>query len=319
MADQPDQLATFTEDAPRAELVQQPVDQQPDITKHRPNDYAALTAQQALQTTYGQGLMPTREQIFGIYDQALKDANQFHSHLAEQQASAITELQKRQQALPILAAEKATEASVQEQQKQFEQGAGAVAQAKQQGGSGLVQRLGPDDLTKLDAFATSYNSVNDLGQYFNKMMEKPHLGVGGQWKSLAGKMRLFADATSPEALAFDRARESSIVPVGRGVMGETGASPTKESMIQIAEALNLPRIQDDEETGNQGIFMLKKRIMQNLQAFRDDRYNAGFDTTSIDRQIGKLNSDFASDNTQKWDPLRTAPIVQAGTSAQADA
>jgi hypothetical protein len=166
-----------------------------------------------------------------------------------------------------------------------------------------------------------YDAVNNLGDYFNKMMEKPAIGVGGQIRSLGGAMHVFADATSPEALAFSRAADAALVPIGRGVMGETGASPTKESMIDLAKTTTMPRIQDSNITGNQGVFQLKQRIMQNLQNLRDNRANNHFDTTAIDKAIAKYNSNFMSPDVQKYNPLLKTnnPLVQVGSSDQANA
>jgi hypothetical protein len=134
-------------------------------------------------------------------------------------------------------------------------------------------------------------------------------------------MHVFADATSPEALAFSRAADAALVPIGRGVMGETGASPTKESMIDLAKTTTMPRIQDSNITGNQGVFQLKQRIMQNLQNLRDNRANNHFDTTAIDKAIAKYNSNFMSPDVQKYNPLlkTSNPLVQVGSSDQANA
>jgi hypothetical protein len=134
-------------------------------------------------------------------------------------------------------------------------------------------------------------------------------------------MHVFADATSPEALAFSRAADAALVPIGRGVMGETGASPTKESMIELAKTTTMPRIQDSDITGNQGVFQLKQRIMQNLQNLRDNRANNHFDTTAIDKAIAKYNSNFMSPDVQKYNPLlkTSNPLVQVGSSDQANA
>jgi len=307
--------------APRADLVSVP-DQQPDITKHTPDTYAGLTGQRALERLHGQGLLPTADDIKAIESKALEDANNYHRTVAEQAQKERSQLGARQAAVTqavtkegvpipgssIAEQEEAVRRQSQEAQKQWEQ-------------TVEIQKLGGDDLAKLDAMTNGYDAVNNLGGYFNKMMEKPHLGVGGQIKSLGGAMHVFADATSPEALAFSRAADAALVPIGRGVMGETGASPTKESMIELAKTTTMPRIQDSDITGNQGVFQLKQRIMQNLQNLRDNRANNHFDTTAIDKAIAKYNSNFMSPDVQKYNPLlkTSNPLVQSGNSDQANA
>jgi len=309
--------------APRADLVTVP-DVQPDVTKHDPITYAGLTGQRALELQHAQGLLPTPDDIKAIEKDALAKAQEFHQHIAEQQQQAQTEIVKRQAAIKTgtLAAEEATKTAAQQQQKQWEQGPGAVAQAaeiQKAGGSGEIVALPEGDLAKLDAITGAYDSVHNLGAYFNKMMEKPHMGVGGQIKSLGGHLQVFADATSPEALAFARAKDAALVPIGRGVMGETGASPTKEAMIELAQHTTMPRIQDDELTGNQGTFQLKQKIMENLYNMRNNRLGR-MDTTAIDRAIAHYGSDFNSPDVQKYNPLiSNQPLVQSGSSYQANA
>src|SRR4029077_14155530 len=240
-----------------------------------------------------------------VAEQAQKERSQ----LGARQAALTQAVTKEGVPIPgssIAEQEETIRRQSQEAQKQWEQ-------------TGEIQKLGGDDLAKLDAMTNGYDAVNNLGDYFNKMMEKPHLGVGGQIKSLGGAMHVFADATSQEALAFSRAADAALVPIGRGVMGETGASPTKEAMIELAQHTTMPRIQDSDITGNQGVFQLKQRIMQNMQNLRANRANH-FDTTSIDKAIAKYNSNFMSPDVQKYDPLHSnQPLVQSGSSDQANA
>jgi hypothetical protein len=307
--------------APRADLVTVP-DVQPDMTKHDPITYAGLTGQRMLELQHNQGLLPTPDDIKAIESKALEDANNYHRTVAEQAQKERSQLGARQAAVTPAVTKEGVPipgSSIAEQEETVRrQSAEAQKQWEQ---TGEIQKLGGDDLAKLDAMTNGYDAVNNLGDYFNKMMEKPHLGVGGQIKSLGGAMHVFADATSPEALAFSRAADAALVPIGRGVMGETGASPTKEAMIELAKTTTMPRIQDSDITGNQGVFQLKQRIMQNLQNLRDNRANNHFDTTAIDKAIAKYNSNFMSPDVQKYNPLlkTSNPLVQSGNSDQANA
>jgi hypothetical protein len=306
--------------APRADLVTVP-DVQPDMTKHDPVTYAGLTGQRMLELQHNQGLLPTPDDIKAVEAKALEDANNYHRTVAEQAQKERSQLGARQAAVTpavtqagvpipgssIAEQEETVRRQSQEAQKQWEE-------------TSEIHALPDADVAKLDAITNGYDAVNNLQQYFNKMMEKPHLGVGGQIKSLGGTMHVFADATSPEALAFSRAADAALVPIGRGVMGETGASPTKESMIDLAKTTTMPRIQDSDITGNQGSFQLKQRIMQNLYNMRANRLGH-FDTTSIDRAIAKYGADFNSPDVQKYNPLlkTSNPLVQVGSSDQANA
>jgi hypothetical protein len=321
--------------APRADLVTVP-DVQPNMTVHDPVTFAALTGQRMLEAQHAQNLLPTPDDIKAVEAKALEDANNYHRTVAEQAQKERGQLGARQAAVTrptneqgavigpsIAEREEAVRTAAAEQKEQWGQGPGAVAQAQQiqqAGGSGKVAALSETDQQKLDAITNGYDAVNNLQQYFNKMMEKPTTGVGGQIRSLGGAMHVFADATSPEALAFSRAADAALVPIGRGVMGETGASPTKESMIELAKTTTMPRIQDSNITGNQGSFQLKQRIMQNLYNMRANRY-PNIDTTNIDRAIARYGADFNSPEVQKYNPLlkTSDPLVQVGNSNQANA
>jgi hypothetical protein len=307
--------------APRADLVTLPP-VQPNMTVHDPVTFSGLTGQRMLEMKHAQNLVVTPDEINAIEDKALEDANNYHRTVAEQAQKERSQLGARQAAVTPAVTQAGVPipgSSIAEQEETVRrQSAEAQKQWEQ---TGEIQKLGGDDLAKLDAMTNGYDAVNNLGDYFNKMMEKPHLGVGGQLKSIGGKLQAVADATSPEALAFSRASDAALVPIGRGVMGETGASPTKESMIELAKTITMPRVSDDELTGNQGVFQLKQRIMQNLQNFRDNRVNNHFDTTAIDKAIAKYNSNFISPDVQKYNPLAQSNqgLVQSGNSAQANA
>jgi hypothetical protein len=324
-------LADFTEETPGFVPEQ---DVQPDMVKHDPNTFAALTAQNALKTMYQQGLSPTGDDIKGVYGKALDAANDYHKNLATQQEQANVEERKRLfelQPLPQLAGESLVSAQAketakveqakQEQEEQFRQGPSAVAKAAQQGNTGLVQKLPDADVSKLDGYAGAYETVNNLHSYFKNAIQNAP-GTGGVLRGTIGGFFTQPNLTSPQARAFNAYLEGSISPIARGVLGDVPVSATKENIMERLGNKVLPDISSDNDaSGGQRIFMLKQRIMQNLQDFRDDRANNGFDTTAIDRQIGKFNSDFMSSATQKYNPLAGGgqPLVQTGTSAQANA
>jgi hypothetical protein len=314
-------LADFTEEQPGFVPEQ---DVQPDMVKHDPNTFAALTAQSALKTMYQQGLSPTGDDIKGVYSKALDAANDFHKNLFEKQTEANLDIQKRQAAISTgtLAAEKTTESAVAqaqaEREEQFRQGPSAVAAAKAQGNTGLVSRMSDADLTKLDGLSSAYDTTQNLHGYFKNMIQNT-AGAGGVLSKGLGALFTQPELTSPQLRAFNAYLDGSLVPLGKGIFGDAAVAATKEN-IQAQMRDMLPNPTDNDQSGGQKIFMLKDRIMQNLQAMRDDRANAGFDTTPLDRKIAQFNSDFRSSATQKYNPLANSqPLVQAGTSPQANA
>ena len=73
-----------------------------------------------------------------------------------------------------------------------------------------------------------------------------------------------AGATSPQARIFNSVLDSSLVPLARGVFGDTGATAGKD-LIQAQMKDALPNITDNENSGGQKVYMLKKRIRDNLE------------------------------------------------------
>lgn len=328
--------------APRAQPADQSAQQaqtqvQPDILRHTPEDYATLTTQQAIQNLHDLGGMPEVGTVQDIFKGALQRAQ-------DKQAELKTEYQKQlQRVLPsiptpagkqsLLSVEEQEKAAVAEQQKQFEQGPGAAATAAAQtaaGRPGLISDLPQADREKLDMLTHGYDAVNDLSSSFNYMMSgkpkvdadghsvNPPLGVGGQFQSLGGHARWFADASSASALNFDRQREATMIPIARAVLGEVGATPTKQAMVEMALSMGLPRIQDDEETGNNQIYNYKKSILEQLQTMHNNRVGR-FDTSAIDSAIANLHSDFDAPTTQHWNPIQSTKGIAYGTSQPADA
>jgi hypothetical protein len=324
-------LADFQEEQPG---FVQDKDEQADMVKHDPNTFAGLVGQNALKTLYGQGLSPTGDDIKAIEAKALESANDYHKSLAIQQQQANVEEQKKLYELqpnPQLGGESVVSAQAretarvaqekEEAQKQWEQGPGAVATAKAQGGTGLVQRLPDADVEKLDGYSTAYDTVSGLHDYFKNAIQTTP-GAGGVLRSAVGGFFTQPALTSPSYRAFNAYSEGSISPIARGVLGDVPVAATKENIMERLGHNVMPDVNsDNDQSGGQKIFLLKQRIMQNLQAFRDDRANNGLDTTAIDKQIGRLNSDYLSPATQNYNPLAkgSQPLVGTGTSDQAKA
>ena len=311
---------------------------EPQIGKHTPEDYATLTTQNAVQRMHDQGLMPEVGTAQDIFKTALSRAQDFQKSQAEVSTEYQKQLQRLVPSIPtpagkesLVSLEEKEKAAVAQQKTQFEQGPGAMATAAAQaaaGHPGLVKELPEADTQKLDMLTHGYDAVNDLSGSFNYMMSgkpqvdnngkpvAPPLGTGGQFASLGGHLRWFADATSASALNFDRQREQSMIPIARAVLGEVGATPTKAQMVDMALQMGLPLIQDDQETGNNQIYNYKKTILDQLKTLHDNR-TGNYDTSKSDAAIAKYNSDFRSPTTQAWNPIQTSKSVVLGNSQAA--
>lgn len=325
--------------------------EEPNIVKHTPDTYAGLTGQQALIRMWNQGLYPTPDDIKSIESSALSRSQDFRKGVAEkQQAEQIAREHEIYELSPLTDAKgnvlkdaqgnpvSPTQLKAQEegqvalQKEQAEQGPSAAAAAARQGlvGKAVLNKLPDTESDKLAMYTNGYNSVNDLGNAFSTMMagghsstapvvgkdDNPAFGTGGFWRSLGGKLSWVAENTSPAALNFVRQRDISNIPIARSVLGETGATPTKEAMMEKAETLLLPRVQDDELTGNAQLFNFKRSIINNLQTLFN--VNKGkYDTSQISEALANLHSDFDSAAVQRWNPVNQQALVGNGMTAPA--
>lgn len=320
----------FKELTPGSSASTQTAQSQPDplIGQHSPEDYATLTSQQAIQRMHDQGLMPDVGKAQDIFTTALARAQDYQKTQAEKLQQLLPTIQTATGKESLVTLEAKERAQVAEQQKQIEAGPGALAIATAQtsaGKPGYVAPLPEADQQMLDTLTRGYNAVNDLGDSFNYMMSgKPKVdkdghpvtpppGVGGQWRSLGGRLAWYGDASSQSALNFARQREAAFIPISRAVMGEVGATPAKQQMVELSLEKGLPHVQDDEETGNNQIFNYKKSIMEQLQTLYNNR-SGNYDTSKISEAIARYNSDFMSPTTQAWNPIQTSKTVALGSS-----
>jgi hypothetical protein len=285
--------------APRAEFVALG-EQQPDIVRHDPNTFAALTAQTALKTLYQQGLQPTGDDIKGVYNKALESANDYQKSLAQEQERAQLELKKRAAEMPM-------EIAKEKQLKQWEQ-------------TGEIQRPPDADIARVNGFEQGYQTVQKLQGYHGDMAAEKY-GGGGIVKSMLPGIGALDQPTKD----FNAYLESSIVPLGRGVFGDAATAATKES-IQANMRDMLPNTADNVMSAGHKVYMLKDRIMQNLITDRNNAEAAHKDTTLWDKAIGRLSSDYTSDATRQYAPTfakqgqqQPNMIVQNGVSTPATA
>lgn len=303
---------TFQEAAPQAAQPAQNQLPQADITKHDPQTYASLTTNQAIQNLHDQGLMPEVGTGQDIYKQALQDANQYHSRLAEQQEAANVELQKRQAAVSsgVLGQEKATEAAVELKKTE------ALQQWEQ---TGKIDRPSDQDESRVNGFVNGYNTADTLQKYHTQMASTTP-GAGGWLRSNVLGFVMQPNITSQESKDFNAYLESGIVPLGRGVFGDAAAAATKDTIQQNMRDM-LPNTSDNPLSAGHKTFMLKDRIMQNLITDRSTAIANNKNPAIWDAAIGRLSGDYNSQATRQFAPgfMNQNPLVTQGTSDQTNA
>ena len=325
--------------APRAQPAGPPPTPLPDITSQEPHSFAALSANLAR----SQMANPTVDDYNKVYEEALGKAQDLQKTRAtelERQTLEQTKqfnLQKSQAALEVAKAtqleplevqkaadiKKAT-APIEEVQKlrdaQLAEGLTpdqAQAQWESAGNKGpaaLIKALPTTELDKATGFVNGYKNVTDLHSAFNGMIQNAP-GTGGVLKSGVLGLVTQPGMTSPQTRVFNSVLDSSLVPLARGVFGDTGATAGKE-LIQAQLKDALPNASDNEMSGGQKVYMLKKRIFDNLQTQRD--LLAGrYDTSVLDAQIAGMNKDLKG--LDQYNPLKApGAVVQTSLSPQAN-
>ena len=316
--------------APRAELVDRP-----DISTVAPNienqdaaTFAGLTADHALRTTHAQNVPMDAGKYLDIYDKALQDANQYRSHLAESQhAKQLEETFKLIEAQPGGLEEQKARLAAQTEllKKQAEQGPSAVAEAARQralpgqtgGTTGLISAPSPQQQKDWSAYTEGFNNLKDLHTLFDAMATKT-VGAGSAVGSLAGFTTKLTDLTSPEARVYHAYVDSSLIPLAKSIMGDAAVTAGKET-VQGAMTEALPTNVDNLQTGGAKMYMFYKRALDKFQTERNMARQNGVDTSSIDTTLNDFRSFFDSPRVQKYNPLNAQPLVQGGTSPQAQA
>lgn len=207
----------------------------------------------------------------------------------------------------------------QTQLEQLKQGPEATAtQATLQkagGGPGVLYALPDEDRTKLANAEAAYSNLNDLQDLHQGMIDST-IGRGGILKNTLGQIISFPGLTSDKARDFKALSESSKTRIATGVFGDTAAKSAQPNVqAQIASAF--PGDDDNLPQAGQKIFMLKKTLIDNLQALHNN-YQGKYDTTRIDSLLANLHADFDSDAVQKYNPYsrKNQSVVEAGSGSQ---
>jgi hypothetical protein len=318
---------------PKALPATPPPPPEADMTTQDPHTFATLAANKAIENMRQQGAQPLVEDFKKIYESSFNTANDFRKTLATQYAQQQSELQKaqilqqsaaqidvaksaaiKQAEIPLLEKQKLEEAQTAEGLTMAQ----AQAQWESAGNKGtapLIKSTPTTELDKAAGFINGYKNVTDLHDAFNNMIQNAP-GTGGVLKSTIGGLFTQPGLTSPQTRAFNSVLDSSLVPLARGVFGDTGATAGKE-LIQAQMKDALPNASDNAMSGGQKIYMLKKRIRDNLQTQRS--LLAGhYDTSTLDTQLAGMNSDL--DKLDQYNPLKApGAVVQNGLSPVANA
>jgi hypothetical protein len=221
---------------------------------------------------------------------------------AEEKAKAIVEIQKQQA------------------KEQWQQGPGAVAAAASQPGgmaAGQITKMSDEQSNKMAGYLEGTHNLQNLHTLFDQMATNT-VGAGGAIRSGLGLLTPLTNISSPQARTYHAYVESSLIPLAKGLMGDAATTAGRPDVsAKMEEAL--PTNGDNQQTGGQKSFMMLDRNINNLKTERDIMRQKGIDTSPIDGQILDAQKYYDSPEVQKYNPLKTQPVVQAGTSDQANA
>lgn len=321
-------LSEEPQQAPRAELVEQPsnvANIAPDMDVHDPVTYGSLTADHALRQLHAQGIPVNFEQYIKIQDDAMKSAIEYQAHQREMAKSkAVEEFYKKQELQPGGIEEQKAKLATQaeETKKQLEQGPSAT-EAAAKGGNlpggprpGLIKAPSEQQQKDWPAYVEGFHNLKDLSKLFEKMATTT-AGAGGPLQSVAGLTSKITNLTSPEARIYHSYVDSSLIPLAKSIMGDAATTAGKET-VQEAMKEALPNEADTVATGAQKLYMFYARAVDKMQTERDFARKNGFDTSSIDTELNDAQSWLKSPDVQKYNPLNSSPLIQPGTSPEAN-
>lgn len=333
MADQP----TVADFQPTTVADFQPnADEQPSITKHDPETYAALTVQNATKDFQQQGLSPyvTGDTLLGIHNNALQKAQDFKADIAKTEAAKALELQQRQVAAqrpaegqPSLLEKEEQERSgvalMKEQAlRQSAEGADAAAESAALAKPGqpgpYIKALPDDQVQRLEHLDNAYDALNNMQKLHANVLDSA-LGAGGNVRSLIGDV-IKTGQTSGPARALEAYTDESLTPLAVGILGDKASGATKAN-IQDQLRGTIPDRGDTLGSAGNKIYLMKMNIIKQLDTMQ--QMNQGrYATAKINSLYQNLNQDFTSPDVKKWNPINpstAAPVVNVGNSPEGKA
>jgi hypothetical protein len=258
--------------------------------------------------------------MWDFYDKAYSDAEGFKKSQAEanlaqtrQQQQKIWELTPQQGGLSPIQVEAAQRAQIQQAAEQKKEGPSAAAASAAQGGA-FIQREQAAHGDKISAIGVDLDGIDRLAKLHDQMTANAPLETGGIWRSWLGHSRDVAINTSPDARNYFQLADLLTPTFGKGIQGDLPAATTKANIIEMMDKNVIPNEIDNTPSAHNKWFNLYNQAYDVASKLRDQMKTAGEDTSRINDMLVdggkwlKTHSD--------WDPVKSQPLIQQGTSAQ---
>jgi len=317
---------TFTETQPQFGTFTE-AEKNPDMTRQDSHSYAVARATQQVRDLAAMAptAQPTVEKMQDLYDKAYSDAEAFKKSQVEATlAQQRTQQQKIWELTPQgpgglspTQVEAAQRAQIAEQQEQWKEGPSAVRAALSQPGGlagGKIAAEPKEAGDKISAIAVDFDGLNRLAQLHDQMTANAPLETGGILKSWLGHSREAAINTSSDARNYFQLADLLTPTFGKGIQGDLPAATTKANIIEMMDKNVIPNEIDNAPSAHNKFFNLYNQAYDVLSKTRDQMKVAGQDTSRINDLLVDGGNWLKAHSG--WDPVRSQPLVQPGTSPQ---
>ena len=322
MADRP-QSGVFTEDAPAQSTgAFTEVPTNPDLTTQDSHSYAGSVASQKIRDLAAMAptAQPTVEKLWEFYDKAYSDAENFKKSQTEaalaqmrQQQQKVWELTPQKGGLSPIQVEAAQRAQIEQAAAQKKEGPSAAAASQAQGGA-FIQRESKDYGDKISAIGVDFDGIDRLSKLHDQMTASSPIGTGGFLKSAFGHTREAAINMSQDARNYFQLADLLTPTFGKGIQGDLPAATTKANIIEMMDKNVVPNEIDNPQSAHNKWFNLFNQAYDVLSHTRDQMKTEGQDPTRVNDLL--VDAQKWLKTHSDWDPVRSQPIVQQGTSAQ---
>jgi hypothetical protein len=266
--------------------------------------------------------LPTVEKLWDFYDKAYSDSEAFKKGQAEaniaqarQQQQKYWELTPQQPSgLSPIQVEAAQRAQIAQQAEQQKEGASATAYSQSHGGAYTTKEQ-PAYGDKISAIAVDMDGIDRLSKLHDQMTESAPIGTGGFAKSFFGHTREAAINMSQDARNYFQLADLLTPTFGKGIQGDLPAATTKANIIEMMDKNVVPNEIDNPQSAHNKWFNLYNQSQDVLSKTRDQMKAMGQDPTRINDLLVDGNNWLKAH--KDWDPVRSQPLVQSGTSPQA--
>jgi hypothetical protein len=297
----------------------------PDLLHQDEHTFATLTANRAMEDLRGQGATPLVEDYKKVYQSALDKSLDFQKTIQQQaiqqqqEFQKQTALQKSQSALELQRTQQLAQEAEQRQlqEKTWEslgKPVGPQGQPSMAPGSRPTQALPDGVLEKALGYINGINAIQQIGKSHQAMLDGTW---GGSLGGVGGRTILgpLGSASSPSMIQFNADVDNNLVPLAKGLQGDTGATAGKD-VIRASLHDSLPNPLDNQQVAQGKVYGVTKQTLDNLASLRD-LYKGHYDTSALDTAIENtqktlINSaNFAPAAYKNTDPNA---VVQSGIS-----